>query len=205
MRFMTQPAPESAPENSGKPKNNFWLEFGPVLIFFIVYMWLRRTLPDPNTAIYPAAAVLALISAVTLIYSRVKHGRMSGILIFTTVIVCFSAGLAYLFKDPRFVYMKPTVINALFGVGVIGGVLFKKNVIKMMLGDAFELPMNAWNTLAIRWGVFFFVLAGINEFVWRNFEEPTWVKFKLFGFFPITILFTMSQIPYILKNGAIKD
>ncbi len=201
---MTQPAPNPSPASSGKPKNNFWLEFGPVLIFFIVYMWLRRTLPDPNSAIYPAAAVLALISAVTLIYSKIRHGHMSGLLIFTTVIVCLSAGLAYVFKDPRFVYMKPTVINALFGVGVIGGVLFKKNVIKLMLGDAFDLPMKAWNTLAIRWGVFFFALAGINEFVWRNFEEPTWVKFKLFGFLPITILFTMSQIPFIMKNGSVK-
>ncbi len=185
-------------------KNNVWLEFGPVLAFFIVYMWLRKSLPDPNTAIYPAAAVLAALSTIALAYSWIKHKHLSGILIFTTVIVCFSAGLAYVFKDPRFVYMKPTVINALFGVGMFGGILFKKNAIKLMLGDAFELPLKAWNVLAVRWGLFFFALAGLNEFVWRSFDEPTWVKFKLFGFIPLTLLFTMSQIPFIMKHGKVK-
>ena len=192
--------PAAAPAH----KVNYWLEYGPVIVFFVVYMWLRRSLPEPKEAIYIAAGVLAVLSTLSLLYTKIRHGHMSGILLFTTVVVCFSAALAYFFKDPRFVYMKPTVINALFGVGVIGGVLLKKNVIKLMLGDAFDLPQKAWNNLAIRWGIFFFCLAGLNEFIWRNFDEPSWVKFKLFGFFPLTILFTMSQLPFIMKHGKMK-
>ncbi len=204
MQFMTDQTNQHQPVNAPAVKNNPWLEFGPVIVFFIVYIYLRRTLPDPNTAIYPAAGVLAVLSAISLIYSKIRHGRMSGVLILTTAIVCLSAGLAYIFKDPRFFYMKPTVINILFGVAVIGGVAVKKNVIQLMFGEAFDLPIKAWNQLAIRWGLFFFVLAGLNELVWRNFEEPTWVKFKLFGLIPLTIIFTMTQLPFIMKHGTVK-
>ena len=187
-----------------KPKNNFWLEFGPLLAFFLVYIYLRKTLDDPNTAIYPAAIVLAVASTIALAWSWIKHRTVSGVLIFSTVLVCFFAGLAYFLKDPRFFYVKPTIINVLFGVAVIGGVFAKKNVIKLMFGEAFELPQKAWNVLAIRWGLFFFVLAGLNELVWRTQSEPFWVNFKLFGLIPLTLVFTMSQVPFIMKHGTMK-
>lgn len=186
-----------------KHKPSQWLEFGPLLIFFILYQVLKTSQPD--TALYIAAGVLAGLSIITLIYSRIKYGSLPMMLLFTTVLVAGSAALAYFFQDERFIYMKPTVINCLFGVAVIGGVLVKKNVIKMIMGQAIEMPTKAWNNLAIRWGVFFFVLAAINEFVWRTYGEDFWVKFKVFGFLPLTILFTMTQLPFIMKNGTVKD
>ena len=72
-----------------------------------------------------------------------------------------------------------------------------------MLGSAFDLPEKSWNQLAFRWGGFFFACAAINEIVWRNFGEAFWANFKLFGFFPLTILFTLSQLPFILKHGKV--
>lgn len=191
-----------ASQAAPKKKPSQWLEFGPLLIFFIAYQFLKKSQPD--NALYIAAGILAVLSIITLIYSRIKHGSLPKMLLFTTVLVAGSAAMAYFFKDERFIYMKPTVINILFGVGVIGGVLFKKNVIQMMMGEAFEMPMRAWNNLAIRWGIFFFILAAINEFVWRTYGEDFWVKFKVFGFLPLTILFTLSQLPFIMKNGTMK-
>ena len=75
----------------------------------------------------------------------------------------------------------------------------------MMMGDAFELPDIKWNTLAIRWGGFFFVMAILNEIVWRNFSENFWVNYKVFGGLSLTLLFTLTQIPYILKHGSMKQ
>ena len=178
------------------------LEFGPLLVFFILYQVLKKSQPD--NALYIAAGVLAAMSILALIYSRIRYGSLPMMLLFTTVLVAGSAALAYFFKDERFIYMKPTVINILFGVGMIGGVIFKKNVIKMIMCEAIEMPLKAWNNLAIRWGLFFFVLAAINEYVWRSYGEDFWVKFKVFGFFPLTLLFTLSQIPFIMKNGTVK-
>jgi len=190
--------------NTSKPKHSQWLEFGPILAFVISYAYLRRSMENPEQAIYVAAAILAALSVVALLYIWAKHKAVSGLLILTTVIVCLSAGLAYFFDDDRFIKMKPTVVNILFGLGVLGGVLFKKNVLKMMLGEAFELADKAWNTLAIRWGLFFFVLAAINEVVWRTQTEQFWVNFKFFGLVPLTFIFTMSQIPFIMKHGKVK-
>jgi len=185
------------------PKKH-WIEFGPLIIFFVTYMWLRRTSDDPNTAIYPAALILAGLSIAAVTYTWIKDRTVPGVLIFSAVLVCFFAGIAYVFQDPRLFYIKPTIINILFGLGVIGGVVFKKNVLKILLMDAFDLPDKAWNTLAIRWGIFFFAAAGLNELVWRTQTEDFWVTFKIFGMIPLTFIFTMTQIPYIMKHGKIK-
>ncbi|MGJ8564245.1 MAG: inner membrane-spanning protein YciB [Alphaproteobacteria bacterium] len=189
-------APKPAPAN-------LWLDLGPVAIFVIAYQYLQRT--GHEGAIFTAAAIFTGVAVLALIYSRVKHGKFPNMLLLTTVIIIISVGLAFLFKDPIFIYMKPTVINALFGIAVLGGVFFKKNVIKLMMGAAMDMPDKAWNVMAIRWGVFFFVLAIINEVVWRNFPESFWINFKLFGFFPLTLIFAISQAPFMMRHGTMKE
>ena len=97
--------------------------------------------------------------------------------------------------------MKPTIVNALFGIAVLGGIFLKKNVIKLMMGEAVALPDKAWNNLAVRWGIFFFFVAALNEVIWRTQTEEFWVNFKIVGFMPLTLVFTLTQIPYIMKHG----
>jgi len=189
-------------ENQHNPKHDSLkqlLEIGPVIVFVIVYFYLRRS--QPETAIYPAAIIFTILAVIALFISRTRSGKWSMMILFTTAIIVVTTGLAWIFKDPRFLYMKPTVINIIFGVVTIGGVYANKNVIKMMLGEAFQLEDKDWNTLAMRYGLFFFFCAALNEIVWRNFEEPTWVKFKLLGLIPLTFVFTLSQIPFIMKRG----
>jgi len=186
---------------NGVSQSNFMVDFGPVLIFVILYNYLRRS--DPDGAIYTAAIVFTVCAVMALAYSRIKHGKFSTMLALTTAIIILTVGLSLIFKDPRFFYMKPTVVNIVFGLLTIGGVFIKKNIIKIVLNGAFELPEKVWNSLAIRWGVFFFACAAINEIVWRHFGEAFWANFKLFGFLPLTILFTLSQIPFIMKHCKI--
>ena len=152
-----------------------------------------------------AAGVLAVLAALALTYSWFKHKYLSGVLILTTVLVVFFAGLTFFTGNKIFLFMKPTIVNTLFGVGVIGGALMGKNVIKMLMGEAIELPDSKWNSLAIRWGIFFFAMAILNEIIWRNFSEDFWVKFKVFGFLPLTIIFTLSQLPFIQKHGKMRS
>lgn len=194
--------PNTSAREKSKPSQ--WIELGPLLIFFVFYYWMRRTSENPDTVIYPAAGLLAVLSVFAVGYAWMKHKKIPGILVFSTSLVVFFAGLAYFLKDPRFFYIKPTIVNIAFGLAVIGGVFMKKNVIKLMFGDLFELPIKAWNKLAFRWGYFFFACAALNELVWRTQSEPFWVNFKLFGLMPLTILFTISQFPFIMKNGTVK-
>lgn len=191
---MTEPTQN--PQKSQGAK--FWVDMGPILLFVISYHYLKRQGADG--AIYTAGLIFMVAAFAGLAYSRIKLGKFSGLLVFTTIIIGVTVGLAYFFQDPRFLYYKPTVMNIAYGVLAIGGVLTGKNLIKMMMGDALNLPRKAWDTLAIRWGIFFFVLAGINEYVWRNFSEEFWVNFKLMGFLPLTLVFTFAQLPFIMKH-----
>lgn len=191
-----------APAQVQKP-NSMLLDFGPVLVFVASYHYLRRT--DPDGAMLTAAGIFMVVAIAALSYSRLKTGKVSGILLLTTAIICITAGLAIFSGNKTIFYMKPTIVNVLFGAAVLGGVAIKKNVLKLLIGEAFSLPDTAWNTLAIRWGLFFFTCAALNEYVWRYQSEEFWVNFKIFGFMPLTILFTLSQIPFIMKNGTIKE
>ena len=192
-------------EDTAKPpakKLPVWIDFGPLLIFFLSYQYFKRSNPDDATIW--AAGVLAVAAALALLYAWFKYKHTSPILIFSTFVIGGFALAAFIFDDKRFVFMKPTIMNAIFGLAVIGGVVFKKNVIKMMMGSAFELPDDKWNIFAIRWGFFFFAMAILNEFIWRTQSEDFWIGFKAFGFLPLTILFTASQLPFLTKHGKMK-
>ena len=200
---MTEKTDPSAETLAGEKKLPFWIDFGPLLLFFVSFMYWKRD--NPDDAMIWAAGVLAVAAAAALLYAWIKYKHTSPILIFSTVVIGGFALAAFLFDDKRFIYMKPTVMNSIFGVAVIGGVFFKKNVIKMMMGSAFELPDAKWNIFAIRWGVFFFAMAILNELIWRNFSETFWASFKVFGFLPLTVLFTAFQIPFLTKHGKMRE
>ena len=95
--------------------------------------------------------------------------------------------------------MKPTIINFIFAAILYGGIILKKPLLKYLLGSALKLEEEGWNTLTHRWIAFFVALAILNEIVWRTMSEDLWVNFKVFGILPITIIFTMTQIPLIKK------
>ncbi|MGB3457220.1 MAG: inner membrane-spanning protein YciB [Litorimonas sp.] len=189
-----------APEGTGGG-NSFWLDFGPLLVFFVSFHWLRRDHPDE--AMLWAAGVFAVAAVVALGVGWVRHRSVSPMLILSTVIIVVTAGLALLADNPIIFYMKPTIVNSLFGLAAIGGVLMGRNVIQLMIGQAFALPSKVWDTLAVRWGLFFFFCAALNEVIWRTQSEAFWVNFKVFGFLPLTLLFTLSQLPLILKHGGV--
>jgi len=203
---MTENSAQKAAETQAQTpakKLPFWIDFAPLLIFFASYLYWKRQHPDE--ALIWAAGVLAVAAALALIYAWFKYRHTSPILIFSTIVIGGFALAAFIFDDKRFIFMKPTVMNSIFGIAVIGGVFFKKNVIKMMMGSAFELPDDKWNILAIRWGLFFFAMAILNEVIWQGFSETFWTSFKVFGFLPLTVLFTASQIPFMTKYGKMRE
>lgn len=190
----TQPA--------AKKPNNFWIDFGPLLVFFGSFQYFKRS--NPDQAMLWAAGIFAVVAVIALLIGWLKYKHISKMLIFSTAIIVVTAGLAIWSGNKTIFFMKPTVINVLFGLAVIGGVFFKKNVIKMMMGEAIALPDAKWDTLALRWGLFFFAMAALNELIWRTQTEDFWATFKVFGFLPITFLFTLTQLPFIQKHGTMR-
>lgn len=189
--------------NAASRPNSFWLDFGPLLVFFVSFHWIKRS--NPDDAMLYAAGIFAVAAVIALVFGWLKHQKLSGMLMLSTGIIVITAGLALASDNKIIFYMKPTIVNALFGIAAIGGVVLNRNIIRLMIGDAFKLPDPVWNTLAIRWGLFFFAMAALNEVVWRTQTEAFWVNFKVFGFMPITILFTLTQIPMISRHGGLTE
>ena len=171
----------------------FITDFGPLLIFFIVYYKSGKNL---TTAIPPL--IIATIIAVALVYFIEK--KIPYVPLIGGIVITLFGGLTLYFNNPIFIYMKPTIVNLIFAcVLIVSNILYKKNFLKIFLQSAFQLDDIGWNKLNFRWAYFFIFLAFLNEIVWRTQPEVIWVNFKVWGILPITIIFTAFQIPIINK------
>jgi len=147
-------------------------------------------------------AILPLIIS-TLIATAVLYffeKKIPIIPILGAVIVAIFGGLTLYFNDKTFIYMKPTIVNLLFaGILFLGNFILKKNFIKSLLENSIQLEEGGWKILNQRWILFFIFLALLNELIWRTQTEDFWVKFKVFGIIPITLIFTLFQVNIINK------
>ncbi|MDC1154974.1 septation protein A [Candidatus Pelagibacter sp.] len=174
----------------------FLTDFGPLVIFFYYYYNSGKDLKE---AIPPfiVATIIALVLMWFLEKKIPKVPLLSGILI------TFFGGLTIYFENPVFIYIKPTIINVLFGMALIFGKYFTNEpVLKKLMGKSLALTNEGWEILNKRWIYFFFGLAILNEFVWRTYcpeQEYIWVNFKVWGLLPITFIFTAFQIGLINK------
>jgi intracellular septation protein len=117
------------------------------------------------------------------------------------VLITFFGGLTIYFDNPVFIYIKPTIINLLFGLALLFGKYFTDEpILKKMLGKSISLTNEGWSILNKRWMIFFFVVAILNELVWRTQSEEFWVNFKVWGLLPITFIFTAFQVSIITKH-----
>ena len=109
-------------------------------------------------------------------------------------------GASIYFKNDQLIKMKPTVVNLVFAMILLGGVyISKRGLLKYVLDVAFALTDEGWCILSRRWGFFFLFLACLNECIWRNFPTEFWVNFKVFGMFSLTILFAISQFRLVQR------
>ncbi|HET6926621.1 MAG TPA: septation protein A [Hyphomicrobiaceae bacterium] len=187
---MEEPA---IPEHGAKapsPVVKLLIDLGPLIAFFIAYS---------RAGIYWATGVLMLATVAALIASWRLLGRVTPVPMVTAVLVVVFGGLTFYLDDPSFIKLKPTIINLLFCGALVVGLVTGRPLLKLLLGEAFQLSEVGWRKLTVRWALFFFALAILNEIVWRNFSESAWVNFKVFGIVPLTILFAMAQIPLIKR------
>ena len=168
-------------------------DFGPLLVFFTVYYRSDKSLV---TAIPPL--IIATLIAVVIVYFLEK--KIPYVPLVGAVIISVFGGLTIFFKNPVFLYLKPTIINILFAIILFGGkIIFNKNLLKVFLQKSIRLEKIGWDKLMYRWIAFFIFLAILNEVVWRTQSEEFWVNFKVWGILPLTFIFTAFQVPLIQK------
>jgi intracellular septation protein len=166
------------------------LELGPLIIFFIA---------NARTGIFTATAWFMGAMVVSLLLSWLILKKIAVMPLVTGVVVLVFGGLTLWLNDDTFIKIKPTITNTLFGSILLGGLLFKQSLLKYVFGEVYRLKPKGWWKLTLNWGVFFFVLAVINEILWRNFSTDVWISFKVWGIMPLTVLFSMSQLPLLSK------
>jgi intracellular septation protein len=168
-------------------------EFFPLIVFFVVYYKSDKDLYLSITAVI----IATLISLVAL---YIKERKISTMMLVSTVILVVFGGLSIFLKNDIFFKMKPTIINALFAIILIGSTFFNKPVLKMLLNSSMKLTDEGWSLMNKLWSGFFIFLALLNEIVWRTQTTDVWVNFKVFGIMGITIVFTIIQIPLLKKH-----
>ncbi|MBT9370658.1 septation protein A [Rhizobium sp. CSW-27] len=183
------------------------LEIGPLLVFFFGNLrgeWLVEKFPALSALGGPLLVATGLFMAATvlsLIVSKIVFRHLPVMPFVSGIVVLIFGGLSIWLQDEVFIKMKPTIVNTLFGVSLLVGLALGKSLLGYVFNAAFQLTDEGWKKLTLRWGIFFLFLAVLNEVVWRNFSDAVWVNFKVWGTMPITIAFTLAQMPLIMKHS----
>lgn len=170
-------------------------EGGPLIVFF-ASNWLFGFFWA--TGLFMAATGLALF------VSWKFTGKIAIIPLVSAGFVAIFGGLTLYFHDETFIKVKVTIINAFFGIALLVGLVLDQLYIKLVMGEAMEISDNGWRKLQLRWALFFLSMAGINEYLWRNYSQDTWVTIKSFGFIALVMAFAIAQIPLMLRHQIVE-
>jgi len=202
---------EQAPGTRGKPEINpllkLALELGPLIVFFFANArgaWLAEKIPalaNLGGPLFIATLSFMIATGLSLSVSYALTRTLPIMPMVSGLVVLVFGTLTLYLQDETFIKMKPTIVNTLFGGILLAGLYFGKSLLGYVFDSAFKLDAEGWRKLTLRWGLFFLVLAVLNEVVWRNFSTDFWVAFKVWGTMPLTLAFTMSQMPLILRHG----
>jgi intracellular septation protein len=197
-------SPQPAKSKSGWL--NLLVDYGPILVFFVVYRYYS---PDAGEdavrellAVVRGTGAFIVAALIALAVSKWRLGRVSPMLWLSTALIVGFGGLTLLLNDPFYVQIKPTAIYLLFGIALLVGHARGHALLQYLLEAAFEgLSREGWLKLSRNWGLFFLLLAALNEGLRFYLSFGDWLAAKLWVFLPLSLLFTFSQVPMLLRHG----
>jgi intracellular septation protein len=192
----------AARPNQLPPLVKLALELGPLVLFFLANAYADRFGVVPERRLFAATGlfIAATLAALSIHYALVR--RLPIMPLVSGVVVVAFGGLTLLLNDELFIKLKPTIVNTLFGLVLLGGLLFGRPLLALVLDSVLSLTEEGWRKLTFRWGLFFLFLAVLNEVVWRTQSTDFWVGFKVFGIMPLTLLFALAQTPLLMRHEA---
>ncbi len=180
---------------------SFALDFGPLVVFFLVY---KFAVPGDNpilSAIYGTGAFMAAIT-VAVIVSKWKLGKVSPMLWLSAVLVIGFGALTIYFNDPRFIQIKPTIIYLGFALILGVGLLRGKAMLKYLLQAAYEgLSDEGWLKLSRNWAIFFVAMAVLNEAMRLFLTFDWWLTLKVWGITILSFVFALANVPMLMRHG----
>lgn len=184
-------------DDSAKPVGTPWLryliEYGPLAVFMLSFFAGGRHLLTA-TAWLVGASIVAVAASLLLLR------RVAPLVLFTAAMSIFFGGLSLVLRNPVFLQIKLTVVDTAFGLVLVGCLAFRRNPLKALMGDAVQLTDRGWRGLTLRYAIFCFLLAAANEGIRRTQSEAVWVFFRMPGVLLLTVLFSIVQAPFMLKD-----
>jgi intracellular septation protein len=167
------------------------LDFFPIILFFVAFkVW----------GIYAATAVAIVATIAQIAWFRYANGKVDPMQWVSLGVIVVFGGATILLQNENFIKWKPTVLYWLMGGALlVGQFIFKKNLLKSLMGAQMSLPESAWRVLNWSWTGFFAVMGVINLWVAFSFDTDTWVSFKLFGGLGLMALFVVAQAFYLSR------
>lgn len=174
------------------PGMKMLVEIGPLGAFFVA---------NAYAGIFWATGIFMVVTIIALAFSWLKTGTIALVPMIGAGFVALFGLLTLWLQDDIFIKVKVTLVNALFGSVLLVGFFRNKPLLSHVLGETVKMDPVGWQKLTLRWAMFFFAVAVLNEFVWRNFDTSAWVNFKVFGLLPLTFLFAICQLPLMQRHG----
>jgi len=189
------------------------LEFGPLILFFAVFMLYRGQDvllwgQSYSGFVFATLVFIPALVLTTLIQWRIT-GKLAPMQVATLVLVIVFGGMSVWLNDPRFFKLKPTIIYLLFAAILGLALVLRRNWLGAVLSEALPMDAEGWRKLTLRMALFFVMLAVANELIWRNLSETTWVYFKTFGLPVLLFVFLLGNAglyrAHALPEKAVAD
>ncbi len=175
------------------------IDFFPIILFFVAFkVW----------GIYTATAVAMVATVLQIIYRRLRNGRVEPMQWVSLGVIVLFGGATLLAESETFIKWKPTVLYWLMGGALLlGQLLFRKNLLRSVMGAQLQLPDPVWLKLNWAWTAFFAVMGALNLWIAFHFDTNTWVNFKLFGGMGLMLVFVIGQAlflgRYMKEDGTV--
>ena len=175
----------------------FLFDMFPVLLFFVAFKL---------QGIYVATGVAIAASFAQIGWLWLRGRKIDAMLWVSLAIIVVFGSATLLLHDETFIKWKPTVLYWMFACALTGSaLLFRKNLIRTMLGEQIQMPDPAWNKLNFSWAGFFAGMGFLNLYVAFNYPTDTWVNFKLFGGIGLMLAFVIGQGFFLAKYVEQKE
>jgi len=164
----------------------------PVVLFFVAFKLFD---------IYTATAVAIAATFLQIGWLKWKRRRVDTMMWISLVIIVVFGGATLALHDETFIKWKPTVLYWLFGAVIaVAQSLFRRNLVRAMLGEQVRMPDVAWARLNWSWAAFFAFMGAANLYVAFNFSTDTWVNFKFFGGLGLMLVFVLLQALFFARH-----